>query len=63
MSKFGLYTKGSNESLSQINVIDMSSIDQAEAYFAGRKRMTLNEFRNLFIVKEIKHNSRNLLLG
>ena len=36
---------------------------EAEAYFAGRKQMTLTQFHNLFHVQEIKNNSKNLLLG
>ena len=63
MAKFGLYTKNTSESSGYINVIDMPSIDQAEAYFAGRKQMTLAQFHNLFHVREIKSNSKNLLLG
>ena len=64
MSKFGLYTKNSNESSGHINVIEMPTRTQAEAYFAGRKSLTLTQFHNLFIVKEIHNtNSKNLLLG
>ena len=63
MSKFGMYTRGTNESMSQINVIDMPTKEQAEAYFAGVKRLPLHQFRNLFEVREIKSNSKNLLLG
>ena len=63
MSKFGLYTKHTSESNGYINVIEMSSIVQAEAYFAGRKQLSLEQFRNLFVVREIKNDSKNLLLG
>ena len=41
----------------------MPSIDQAEAYFAGRKQLSLEQFRNIYQVREIRNNSKNLLLG
>ena len=63
MSKFGMYTKGTNESNQHISVVEMPNKAQAEAYFAGRKQMTLTQFHNMFIVREIQNNSKNLLLG
>ena len=63
MSKFGLYTKHARESAAHINTVDMPTRTQAEAYFAGVKQLTLEQFRNMFIVKEIRNNSKNLLLG
>ena len=63
MAKFGMYTKGTNESSQHISVVEVSSKQEAEAYFAGRKQMTLAQFHNLFHVREIKHDSKNLLLG
>ena len=63
MAKFGMYTKGTNESSQQINIVEMPDLNQAEAYFAGVKRLTLEQFRNLFVVREIKNSSKNLLLG
>ena len=63
MSKFGLYTKNTSESAGHINTVDMPSVNQAEAYFAGVKQLSLEQFRNMFIVREIKNDSRNLLLG
>tara|TARA_R110002050_G_scaffold104284_1_gene213667 strand:+ start:103 stop:297 length:195 start_codon:yes stop_codon:yes gene_type:complete len=63
--KFGMYTKGTNESRNYINLIEMSNRAQAEAYFAGVKQLSLEQFRNLFVVKEISsgHKDKNLLLG
>lgn len=59
-----MYTKGTNESTHHVNVVDMNSKPQAEAYFAGMKRLSLQQFQNLFEVREIKDtNSKNLLLG
>jgi len=58
-----MYTKGANESSTYINVIDMPTKSEAEAYFAGRKQLTLEQFRNLFVVREVNGNSKNLLLG
>jgi hypothetical protein len=63
MAKFGMYTKGTNEASQHISVIDVSTKQEAEAYFAGRKQMTLVQFHNMFHVREIKHDSKNLLLG
>ena len=70
MLKYGMYTKGTNESSQHINVVETPDHAQAEAYFAGVKRLTLEQFRNLFVVKEIKSNfqnyltnAKNLLLG
>ncbi len=63
MAKFGMYTKGTNESNQHISIVEVPDKAQAEAYFAGRKQMTLGQFHNLFHVREIKHDSKNLLLG
>ena len=63
MAKFGMYTQGTNESSQHISVVEVSTKQEAEAYFAGRKQMTLPQFHNMFHVREIKHDSKNLLLG
>ena len=64
MTKFGMYTKGTNEIAQHISTVDVSTKQEAEAYFAGRKQMTLVQFHNMFVVREInRHNSKNLLLG
>ena len=58
-----MYTKGTTESVGHINVVNMPTKSQAEAYFAGVKKLSLEQFNNLFIVREIKEDSKNLLLG
>jgi len=64
MSKYGMYTKSTSESNQHVNIVDMGSKSEAEAYFAGTKRLSLTQFRNLFEVREIRDpNSKNLLLG
>ena len=66
MAKFGMYTKGTNESNQHISTVDVSSKQEAEAYFAGRKQLTLIQFHNMFVVREIsdsRRNNKNLLLG
>jgi len=63
MAKFGMYTKGTNENSQHISVVEVSTKAEAEAYFAGRKQLTLEQFRNLFVVREVNGNSKNLLLG
>ncbi len=61
--KYGLYSKSQSENSQQISVIDMPSIEQAEAYFAGRKQLTLEQFRSLFMIREINNSSKTLLYG
>ena len=65
MTKYGMYTRGTNESVNgHINIVDMNTKTEAEAYFAGVKQLSLSEFRNIFEVREIKDsNNKNLLLG
>ncbi len=63
MKKFGLYTKYTSESAGHINTVDMPSINHAEAYFAGVKQLSLEQFRNIYQVREITNDSKNLLLG
>jgi len=66
MAKFGMYTKGTNESSQHISTVEVSSKQEAEAYFAGRKQLSLLQFHNMFVVREISQNIRdnkNLLLG
>ena len=65
MAKFGMYTKGTNESNQHISVVEVRTKQEAEAYFAGMKQLSLVQFTNLFVVREIKNinESRNLLLG
>ncbi len=64
--KFGMYTRGSNESSYHINVVEAASLQEAVGYFAGMKRLSISEFKNLFVVRPINNNineSKNLLLG
>ena len=66
MPKFGMYTKGTNESKHHISTVDVSTKQEAEAYFAGRKQLSLLQFHNMFVVRDLTDNSRdnkNLLLG
>tara|TARA_R100000315_G_scaffold41629_1_gene18102 strand:- start:868 stop:1059 length:192 start_codon:yes stop_codon:yes gene_type:complete len=63
MAKFGMYTKGTNESGHHVSVVEVQTKAEAEAYFAGRKQISLVQFHNMFVVREIKTDSKNLLLG
>lgn len=65
MSKFGMYTKGTNEGGQHINMVEMPTKEQAVAYFAGVKKLSLQQFNNLFVVREIGslNENKNLLLG
>jgi len=63
MSTFGLYTKNASESAHHINTCEVPNASHAEAYFAGVKQLSLDQFRDLFIVKEIKETSSQLLFG
>mgnify|MGYP003146500135 CR=1 FL=1 len=61
--KYGMFSKGSSESSSHITMVEMPSMEQAEAYFAGRKQMTLKQFREIFLVREIKDTTKTILYG
>jgi len=66
MTKFGMYTKGTNEGGQHINIVEVGTKQEAEAYFAGRKQLSLVQFHNMFTVREIRENkssAKNLLLG
>jgi hypothetical protein len=65
MAKFGMYTKGTNENNQHISVVQVMSKQEAEAYFAGRKQLSLVQFHNMFVVREIREQgqNKNLLLG
>ncbi len=63
MTRYGLYTKTSNEGSQHINLIEMPTITQAEAYFAGVKQLTLQQLKDLFIVKEVNRSNKTLLYG
>jgi len=61
--KYGMYTKSTLNEGSPINTFTCSSKLEAESYFAALKRLSLNEFLNIFEVREIVQSERNLLLG
>ena len=63
MSKFGLYTKNANEAAHHVNVVDIQTKTQAEAYFAGVKQLTPAQFKDLFVVREITTSNKQLLYG
>ena len=46
-----------------VNICSMPTMSQAEAYFAGVKRLSLDEFRKLFVVKEIQEDKKHILYG
>ena len=61
--KYGLFTKTQSESSQQINTISLPTAVQAEAYFAGVKQLSLPQFRELFIIKELSDSHKSLLYG
>ena len=61
--KYALYTKTSTETSQHINLVDMPTIDQAEAYFAGVKKLSLVQLREIFVVKEVNEANKTLLYG
>ena len=61
--KYALYTKTSTETSQHINLVDMPTIDQAEAYFAGVKKLSLAQLREIFVVKEVNEANKTLLYG
>ena len=61
---YGLYTRGANEQSSYVYRVEMPTLMEAEAYFAGMKRLPPEQLHNLFIIREISAiESKNLLLG
>ena len=63
MAKFGMYTQGTNEGTQQISVVEVATKQEAEAYFAGVKNLSLAQFADLFEVREIKQSDKTLLYG
>ena len=65
MPKFAMYTKGTNESNQYVTTVNVQTKSEAEAYFAGRKQMTMAQFNNMFVVREISEyrSNKDLLLG
>ena len=62
--QYGLYTRGANEQSSYVYRVEMPTLMEAEAYFAGMKRLPPEQLHNLFIIREIDNtNNKNLLLG
>ena len=62
--QYGLYTRGANEQSSYVYRVEMPTLVEAEAYFAGMKRLPPEQLHNLFIIREIDNtNNKNLLLG
>ena len=49
--------------IQHINIVEMPSISQAEAYFAGVKNLSLAQLQELFIVKEVTNNNKQLIFG
>ena len=54
--KFGMYTRGANENSHHINVVEATSLQEAIGYFAGMKRLSISEFKNLFVVRQINNS-------
>jgi len=63
MNKFGLYIKNANETAHHINIVEIQTKTQAEAYFAGVKQLSPTQFKDLFEVREITTSSKQLLYG
>ena len=61
--KYGLFTRTQSESSQQINTVSLPTALQAEAYFAGVKQLPLEQFRELFIIKELSDSHKSLLNG
>jgi len=63
-TQYGLYTRGANEQSSYVYRVDMPTLAEATAYFAGVKQLPVEQLHNLFIIREIAGvESKNLLLG
>ena len=66
MSKWALYTKYSNENRSYVASVVLPSKSEARAYFMGVKRLTAEQFDQIYqvdLMEESKSNHRTLLRG
>jgi len=67
MSKWALYTKYSNENRSYVMSTEQNSKAEARAYFMGIKRLTAEQFDQIYqvdLMQESKDNTnKGLLLG
>ena len=67
MSKWALYTKYSNENRSYVMSTEQNSKAEARAYFMGVKRLTAEQFDQIYqvdLMQESKDNTnKGLLLG
>ena len=52
MIKFGLYIKNTSESNNHINTVEMPTVNQAEAYFAGVKQLSLEQFTQAVVFQD-----------
>jgi len=65
MTKFGLYTKNTSENRSYVTSVNINTLQEAQAYFMGMKRLSIDQFDKLYdvtLIEDIKPN-RNLLFG
>ena len=67
MSKWALYTKYSNENRSYVMSTEQNSKAEARAYFMGVKRLTAEQFDQIYQIDRMKESKDNtnkgLLLG
>ena len=52
MSVYAMYPKGGKEAINKTN--QFTTIEEATIYFAGVKQMSVEDFKKLFTVTEIK---------
>ena len=55
MKKYGMYLKNGKD---LIHLTQQETSNKAKQYFAEVKKMPLEEFNKIFIVKEIKDNGK-----
>ena len=56
MAKFGLYTNQGN----RITITEHKDMKEALEYYSKTKRLSLDLFMSLFVVKEEKNETRNI---
>jgi len=56
MAKFGLYTNQGN----RITITEHKDMKEALEYYSKTKRLPLDLFMSLFVVKEEKNETRNI---
>ena len=56
MKKYGMFLQGGKDI---VHPTQQTSIEEATKYFAERKKMSIQEFKKIFVVKELTNKNEN----